>query len=97
MSFGDSPATGPFNFFSSIAGTVLHQSRAIAAAFAPRTRRLSLLEKQVRYSPGRTNYREIAGEEIAFPSEDGGTVVKYALTQHGVNFIQAVRLKRFSE
>jgi hypothetical protein len=59
--------------------------------------RLNLLEKEVRYSPGRTNYREIAGEEIAIPSEEVGMSVKYALTQYGVNFIQAVRSTRSSE
>lgn len=58
--------------------------------------RLNLLGKQAEYSPGRTSYREIAREEIAFPSGDGRTIVKYALTQYGVNFIWAVRPKRSS-
>jgi hypothetical protein len=59
--------------------------------------RLSLLEKKVDYSPGRMNYREIAGEEVAFPSAEIGMSVKYALTQYGVNFIQAVKPKVLNE
>ena len=55
--------------------------------------RLNLIGRQAEYLPGRTKYREVAGEEIPIPSEDGGLIVKFALTQYGVNFILAVRSK----
>lgn len=37
-----------------------------------------LLEKEVEYSPGRTTYRQIAGEETPISSEDGEMIVKFA-------------------
>jgi hypothetical protein len=56
--------------------------------------RLNLIGRQAEYWPGRTRYREVAGEEIPIPSDDSGMIVKYALTQYGVNFILAVRPRR---
>jgi hypothetical protein len=56
--------------------------------------RLNLIGKQTEYVPGRVGYREIAGEEIQVPGDNGGTIVKYALTQYGVSFILAVRPKQ---
>ena len=52
---------------------------------------LNLLGKEVEYSPGRTKYRKIAGEEIPVASEDSGMIVKYALTQTAFIIVVAAR------
>jgi len=53
--------------------------------------RLSLLEKNVEYSPGTVTRIDIGGEALSLASGDGGTRIRYSLTQYGVNFISAVR------
>ncbi|WP_047495898.1 Abi-alpha family protein [Terriglobus sp. TAA 43] len=52
--------------------------------------RLALLEKVVKFGADSPSIHEIAGEKVSIPGRSG-TMTRYALSQYGVNFIQAVR------